>query len=206
MRYDAFSYLWPPRPEKAITADLIGFYEKRGWVAQHKLNGTCNVLAVAPDRRIVAMNRHNETHKLWTPTPASSRVFQKLPGKGWYVFTTELMHSKVPGIKDTNFIHDVLVADGAYLVGTAFSARQDMLRALFKPSGECDSHYVIDENTWLAKTHTSGFRKLYDGMERPEHEGIVMKNPAAALALCSRESANAGWQVKSRRPHKNYGF
>lgn len=204
MRFDAFSYLWPPRPEKAVPPELLGFYEKRGWVAQHKLNGTCNVLAVNPARQIVAMNRHAEQHKAWKPTEASSRAFRKLPGKGWWVFVAELMHSKVPGIKDTNFVHDVLVADGVYLIGKTMAERQAILDEVFPSGKDCGSHVVIDENTWRAKNHTGGFRKLFAGLERPEHEGIVVKNPKAVLALCGRASSNAGWQVKCRKPHKNY--
>ncbi|CAM6055322.1 unnamed protein product [Sphagnum tenellum] len=84
------------------------------------MNGTASVLAISPDRQIVAMNRHREEHKLWTPTAANIADFAKLPGKGWYVFVAELMHSKVPGIKNVNYVHDILVADGKHLTGETF--------------------------------------------------------------------------------------
>lgn len=154
------------------------------------------------------MNRHNEPHKLWAPTPASSAAFKGLPGQGWYVFVAELLHSKVKGgPRDTNYIFDVLVADGEYLVGKSFEERQAILDSIFPDSiGETVSHRIINANTWVAKLHDEDFRDLFDGLSADEDEGIVIKDPAAKLALCSRELANQTWQVKIRKKHANYSF
>lgn len=209
MRFDTYTYLWPPRPEKAAPKMMLNFYAKQGFIGQIKKNGTCNVLAVSPERKLVCMNRHNETHKLWTPTAESSAAFKTLPGKGWYVFVAELLHSKVTnGPRDTNYVHDILVADGEYLVGQTLAERQQRLRDLFLKGGEAEthSHHVVDNHTWIAKNHTQGFGKLFDSLTLDEDEGLVLKNPKAPLTLCARQSANADWQVKVRRPHKNYGF
>jgi hypothetical protein len=35
---------------------------------------------------------------------------------------------------------------------------------------------------------------------------LVLKRPNALLLPCFKEGANSGWQVKSRVPHKNYGY
>lgn len=209
MRYDGFQYLWPPRPEKAIPPALLPAMERKGWVAQAKKNGTCSIIAVSPAGEITAMNRHNEDHKLWSPTPASSAIFKNLPGKGWYVFEAELLHSKVSGgPRDTNFIHDILVADGQSLAGTTFLARQAMLRQLFLEGGEAEtaSHYVLDDHTWLAKNVVGGFKAFFAALDKPEDEGLVLKKPDAPLLPCVRASANSGWQIKCRRPHANYRF
>lgn len=208
MQYASYTYLWPPRPETAIPRSALSFYEKRGWVAQAKKNGTCNVLAVSPEKKIVAMNRHAQPHKLWSPTAASSAAFADLPGKGWYVFVAELLHSKVEGLRDTNFINDILVADGTYLVGMTFIERQSLLAKLFLKGGEAEteSHYVINDNTWLAKNRINDFDAFFASLDKPEDEGIVLKNPNAPLALCLKAASNSTWQVKSRRQHKNYSF
>lgn len=209
MRYDSFQYLWPPRPEKAFPPALLPTMEKKGWVAQAKKNGACSIIAVSPERQITAMNRHNEAHQLWSPTRASSAAFQNLPGAGWYVFEAELLHSKVRGgPRDTNFVHDILVADGASLVGANFTERQALLKALFL-SGEEDetaSHYVINANTWLAKNVRKGFGAFFRSLDKPEDEGVVLKRPEAVLNPCVRASANSAWQIKCRRPHANYRF
>jgi hypothetical protein len=210
MVFDEWTYLWPPRPEKAVSKALLQFYENQGWLAQIKLNGTCNVMAVAPDRQSVrCMSRHNDEHRAWHPSAHTADAFKKLPGDGWYVFLAELMHSKVPGIKDINYVHDVLVTDGDYLVGTALADRQALLFKLFdidpKAKGPI-SHHVIDEHTWLARPHTTNFSKLFESLTAPEYEGLVLKNPNSKLVMCSRQSSNSGWQVKCRKPLKNFGF
>ena len=204
MRYDSYSYLWPPRPVNSIQTIMLPFYERQGHVAQIKMNGTCSVIAVSPDGYLTTMTRHNEPHRAWAPTEGSSKAFRSLPGEGWYVFVAELMHSKVPGIRDINYINDILVHDGEHLTGATYSDRQQMLTALFPAQSETLSHYVVDAHTWLAKTHTGGFQSLFKGLSRPEHEGLVIKNPKAPLALCFRENGNWNWQVKIRKPTKNY--
>lgn len=208
MKYDKFAYLYPPRPEKAVPSNFLGFYRKQGWIAQVKKNGTCNVLFVSPERQITAMSRHNDDHKAWTPTEKSSAAFAKLPGKGWYVFTTEVLNNKVPGIRDTHYIFDILVADGVYLIDTTFESRQEILRDLFLTGDEEEtfSHYIINDNVWLAKIITEKFKTLFTGLTNPEDEGLVLKDPKAKLKLCSKPKDNSGWQVKCRAGHKNFGF
>ena len=208
MRYDHFEYLWPPRPENAIPRNTLAYYERKGWAATFKMNGTCNLIGVSPERKLKCMTRHNAAHKMWAPTTESSAAFQSLPGKGWFVFVAELMHSKVPGLRDLNYIHDILVADGESLEGASWTDRQALLAGLFLKGGEAEtiSHYVLDDHAWLAKNHTSGFAALFDGIDKPEHEGLVLKNPKSVLLPCSKQTTNAAWSVKCRRPHKNYAF
>lgn len=205
MRFEEWQYLWPPRPENAVARGLLGYYENQGWLAQVKMNGTCSVLAVAPDRKTIkAMSRHKDEHKLWAPGPQTAKPFQSLPGDGWYVFVAELMHSKVPGIRDINYINDILVADGEYLVGTTFAQRQEMLEKLFKVHTlkKTVSHYVIDAHTWLARNYEDDFSELFASLKDAEHEGLVLKDPFAKLAMCTRQGSNTAWQVKCRMPEK----
>lgn len=212
MKYTAFEYLWPPRPDskRAVPANGamgLSFYEKRGWVGQYKKNGTCNVIAISPDKEMIAMSRHNDEHKLWSPSDNSMAAFKNLPGKGWYVFVAELLHSKVPGIRDTNYLFDILVADGDYLIGKTFMERQHILNELFPETVRDEySHRVINDNTWIAKLIDGGFRAVFNALMAPEDEGLVLKNPKAKLELCSRPTANTSWQVKCRVAHKNFSF
>jgi hypothetical protein len=211
-----WTYLWPPRPEKAVPRSMLGFYERRGYVVQTKMNGTQNLLGVAPDRTLKCMSRHNEDHKAWKPTDASAMAFKDLPGTGWYVFVAELMHSKVPGLRDINYIHDILVSDGVSLDGQTFAARQALLWTLFghEVKEKTSTHYVIDKNTWLARNYSgikgqfdaAHFDDLYLSFNKPEIEGLVMKNPKAALQPCYHPSSNSDWQFKCRRATNKYSF
>lgn len=207
MKYNEYSYLYPPRPDKAIPRDFLSFYERQGFIGQVKKNGTCNVLAVSPKKEIICMNRHAEPHKAWVPGD-SVIPFRKLSGKGWYVFVTEVLHSKVPGIRDTQYVFDILVHDGTYLIGSTLEERLNLLQKIFLRGKEEEtySHYIITPNVWLAKTITGGFKDLFDSLNNPEDEGLVLKRPGAKLQMCSKPKANANWQVKCRKQHKNYTF
>lgn len=209
MKYDKFTYIYPPRAENAIPPALLKSYEGRGWIAQVKKNGTNSVIFSSPEKDVFAMNRHAEKHGQWDtekdPAPeATKMIFRKLPGKGWYVLNAELLHSKVSGIRNINYVHDILVEDGEYLVGTTYAERYARLLMLFlhSPVAETASHWVLDDHTWLAKNHREGFYGLYKGLTAPEDEGIVLKKMDGRLA----PRDNRGWTVKCRRPQKNFGF
>ena len=220
MKYDEYAYLWPPRPDKAIPTTSLQFYEKRGWVAQMKKNGTCTVVFVSPDGEITYKTRHNEDHKRWEPTDKSSAVFKDLPGEGWYVFVVEVLHSKTSLVKDTVYIFDIMVAESELLVGKTFTERMDLLQAIFNVRDEYNvvslgstSHYVLNSNAWLAKTITADFKSVWQVAEnaKPEEgapidEGIVLKKPDSILEVPGRQKSNSQWQVKCRISHKNYDF
>jgi hypothetical protein len=212
MKFDTYSYLWPPRPDDAISPQMLPMMERRGFQAQVKKNGTCNVIAVTPEKGIIAKNRHKEDHTLWRPDINKLSALTGLPGKGWYVFVAELMHSKVKieegGVRDTNYIHDMLVCDGEYLVGVSQVERHRMLCELFgvdklQPTY---SHWVVDQYTWIARQFTEGFKPLYDSLTAKQDEGLVLKDPKAPLALCTRQASNNKGMLKSRKGHANYTF
>jgi hypothetical protein len=207
MNYDMYSYITPPRAEVKIMEAMLNFYEKRGWFAQVKKNGTNSVIYVPPkdEGEPFAKTRHADDpdHKAWQFTPKSIAAFKEIQGKRWYVFNAELMHSKGHGFRDTNYIHDILVHDGRYLLGTSVVDRQTLLHDLFRTrilKGP-RSHYVYNDNTWIVKNHANGFRRLFGQLE-DEDEGLVLKNPEGLLV--TRD--NGSWAVKCRHPHKNFGF
>lgn len=219
--YDEYRYLWPPRPEGKIPLDMIAFYERRGWVAQVKKNGTLTVIFVRGPE-VIFKTRHNAEHKLWTPQAEHFALFQRQPtGSGgvrfpvldlpekWSVYVAELLHSKTPHIKNHLYLFDVLVKGGEDLVGATFNERQAILRSLFpaEGGGRLGARPVRGSNGLLsvATNYFDGFRAVMAGLGA-EDEGIVLKNPNAPLRACLTPDANAGWQVKCRKPHKNYSF
>lgn len=210
MRFDQFQYLWPPRPDDAVAPQMIPMLEMMGKVGQVKKNGTCSVIAIGPrradgTREFRAMNRHAEDHKAWSPVTEKTQAIRDLPGDGWYVFVAELLHSKVPGIRDINYVFDMLVEDGEYLVGKTFVEREARLQALFpKAVGETFSHRVIDEYLWIAKLIREDLFDLFHDLTAPEDEGIVLKDPDIPLKLCTRQTMNNPGMVKIRKPHKNF--
>jgi hypothetical protein len=195
MRYTGFSYITPPRAEVKIPRSLLASYQAKGWWAQTKKNGTNSVIFIGPDRKPFAYNRHGEVHKQWKFSPASAAPFAALPGTGWYVFNAELLHSKVSGgPKDTNYVHDILVADGVYLLGKTYAERYALVRSLLTPAPKL----------LLADYARENFTALFDSLTAGEDEGLVLKSPEGKLG--TRDGSGANWMVKIRKLHKNFSF
>ena len=138
MKYDEYSYLWPPRPSNAIPYDMLKFYELRKYWAQVKKNGTCTVI-FARGNEVIFKTRHNDDdHKMWSPTPEHIRFFQG--GDKWNVYCAELLHSKTPHVKNQLYIFDKIVDEGVHLVGTKFEERQLILQSQWVDDLEKEHH------------------------------------------------------------------
>jgi hypothetical protein len=208
MIFNAFQYLWPPRPKKAIPPNLLKYYEDQKWIAQYKKNGTCTVLYIDPNKKMIVKTRHNTEHKAWHPSKEFAEQFSALPGEGWYVFAGELLHNKTPLIKDTLYLFDALVDNGEYLIGTTLKERIARLHDIFPKQARSINrgYYVSMPKLWIAETIKSNFLKVYKNLTFSEDEGLVLKDPNARLNLCSKADSNAAWQIKCRLPTKNHTF
>lgn len=206
--YNEFKFLYPPRPDFVLTFDRIAYYESDGWVGQYKKNGTCTIIAMSPDGEFHAMNRHAEQHKAWFLTKHIKDVLSGLlPHDGWTVLCAEIMHSKTPTIKDTIYVHDVIVHNSKQLVGSTFGERQKLLMELLPGGVENYSHFEIDPKVWRAKLLTKDILNAFHSIVDPKiDEGIVMKKLTGKLKPCIKADSNCSWSAKVRYPHKNYQF
>lgn len=203
-----YENLRPPRADSAIPPASIKHFERRGWIAQVKKNGTNNVIVVDPQKRVTAHNRMGEPHKSWSFTDETSTFFRNLPGDGHWVLNAELIHAKVKGIRNVNYVHDVLVANGRELWGTTFEYRQKVLMSVsggsHNPSSLFATHDVIDDHTWVAVNYVEELSDLYWSLTEPEDEGIVLKSPHGIYL--QGDSRHAPWMVKCRKTTKNFCF
>lgn len=184
-------FLYPPRPERAVPRDLIPLFENMNWIVQlKKKNGTCSVMDVDKSGDTTFWNRHNELHKAWTAPGNIREYFSQFRNS---IIVGELLHNKHRKYKNIIYIFDVLVLNGNDLVGTKLKDRLTMIQNFPKADG-----------IWIAKTYTKGFLNLFDNLSDEIDEGIVMKNPNAPLKFCFKDGLNADWQVKCRKPTKNY--
>jgi hypothetical protein len=202
--FNDYSYLWPPRPKKAIPEALLTFYENRGFWAQVKKNGTCTVI-FARGRDVIFKTRHNDDHKMWSPTPEHVRFFQG--NSNWNVYVAELIHSKTPTVKNQLYLFDKIVDEGVHLVGTTFEERQLILQSQWEGNLEPDKHQTrITDYISVAENIGDRFAEVFTSLKNPEDEGLVLKNPTAKLQACMKQTANENWQVKCRISTKNYSF
>ena len=209
-RYDSFKYLYPPRPEFILSYDRISFYERMGWFGQYKKNGTCTILALSPSGDFTAMTRHAEAHKQWEMNASLKKSLRSiLPQGEWIVLVSELLHNKTVSIKNTLYIHDILVYNSEYLLGSTLKSRQVILDKILPYHDEEYSHYVLDPNNklWRAKNFTKDILKQFQSITDPKiDEGIVLKDPTGKLSLCDKPDSNKSWQAKVRYATKNYSF
>lgn len=205
MKYDKLQYLYPPRPEFTITSDILPKIEARKWIAQYKKNGTNCIIFKDPNGKIVYYNRHKGLQK-WDVPSEVNEAFNEILVGGWFVVVAELLHSKHKFFKNILYIHDILVNDGEYLIGTTYADRYAILSKLFHSNVEALSHYVITKHIWLAKNHKSNFEGLFKGIVDPTmDEGLVLKDPNSKLTFCTKVESNSSGQIKCRHRTKCYG-
>ena len=203
MDYKEYNYLYPPRPENKIPRGMLSFYEKRGYWAQVKKNGTCTVI-FAKGNTVIFKTRHADDHKQWSPTPEHIRFFQG--SDNWNVYCAELLHNKTTHIKNQLYIFDKIVDDGIHLVGTTFEDRQLILQSQWEGDFEEKSHQTrVHDYISVAENLVGDFDVVFDEL-LPEDEGLVIKNPNGILEPCFKDTSNNRWQVKCRIPTKNYSF
>lgn len=183
--------IFPPRPTQAIAPGMIPFYEERGYVGQLKMNGTCLVIPVANDK-CRFFNRHGSLVN-WTPPSDIVEYFQKFDDS---IFIGELLHHKHPSVKNTVYLFDIIQFAGTSLVGMALAERLQLLHNM-----PADNPKII-----LAETLRENFSEIFGSLTKPTEEGMVLKDPKSKLEPCQRATANTTWQVKCRKPTKNYSF
>jgi len=198
MKYTDYTFLFPPRPENIIMPGMLVVFEKQKYVCQIKKNGTGSILAVSPEKRFFFKTRHGEDHKQWIVPNEVKEPFYSLPDR-WYYFCFELMHSKTKNVKNTMYIHDLLVANNNYLTGVKYIDRYNLLHSLFKVKNSLPQYDEITDKVTIANNYNIGFEKIFRSLNTPEDEGLVLKDPQAELSLCIKESSNSSWMTKCRR-------
>ena len=210
MKYTKYTTLYPPRPEAAIPPQMLNFYEKKGWWAQYKKNGTNTVIWIPPNKKIIYKNRHGEAHRAWSmPDFIREQLALLFPEKKWFVLCAELMHSKTKQFKDILYLHDMLVWKGEFLLGSTFRERQEIMDERLITNVETHSHYVCDDlgKIWYAKRFEENFQGIWRSIKDPKvDEGLVLKDPEGKLRACLTEKENSSWLAKCRHGHKNYNF
>lgn len=210
MKFTEWNYMFPPRPDSAIPPSMLGYYEKREWLAQYKKNGTCTIIGISPEKEFIAMNRHADFHKTWQLTDHIKEELARLfKEKKWFVLCAEIMHLKGPAIKDTIYIHDMLVWKSEFLFDSTFLERAQMLDERLITNVESQSHYVCDSEgkIWFAKRFDKDFKGVFSSIKNTKiDEGLVLKDPEGKLRFCDSPDANSYWQVKCRHKSKGYAF
>jgi ATP-dependent DNA ligase len=207
--YDSFKYIYPPRPATKAPPSGLKTYERMGFIAQPKLNGSCGVLFL-DGKSARLMGRHNNA---FAREILRKDDLQRLHrGAGYMVITGEYMNKSQKDGKGKPFngfvIFDILVHNGKHLLGSTFMERQALLETLF-PSGNSFDDYIdeVGPSAYRVRNITSNLTDAWNRIIKTEmYEGFVLKRPDGILENGFREANNVGWQLKIRKPTKNYKY
>ena len=206
--YNAPSYIYPPRPEVKAPPSVLGTYEKMGFIAQPKLNGSCAVLFL-DGASSKMMGRHNNTFAREILNPENLKRLHR--GGGWMVLVGEDMNKSQKDGKGKTFdgfvIFDILVHNGKHLLGTTFLERQKLLDTLYPGTSFDDFIDTVGPSAYRVKNITGKFSEIWPRMTKIQmYEGWVLKRPDGVLEHGFREKNNTRWMVKVRKATKNYKY
>jgi ATP-dependent DNA ligase len=211
-------FVFPPRPHTEIPPTHLSSYDNGQWVAQFKYNGTRTQIHIRSDRSIRDFERRGKPHSAYLMGHGMKRDLLSLDiavalEDGGVVLDGEVLHSKTKTLKDTIVLYDVLWWKGKYLYGTTVKQRLELLDSICRRPTKMDVNgraLMVTPTLWMAPTFTTDFvSKFTEALDDDAREGLVLKllnAPLKNLGGGSPESNDVTWQVKCRKPHKNYQF
>jgi len=207
---ETFKYIFPPRPATKSTPSSLKTYERMGFIAQPKLNGSCGVLFLKSSTEAKLMGRHKNTFARETLSKEDLGSLHR--GSGFTVLVGEYLNKSKKGFNGKPMIgfvvFDILVHNGKHLINSTFQERQDLLDSLYSPIGSFDDYvYPIGPSTYRVKNFVNNFDNTWKSIVNIDvYEGFVLKRPDGKLDNGLRESNNTGWQLKIRKPTLNYKY
>lgn len=182
--------LYPPNHNKIKELSL-----DKNWIAEIKKNGD-RLCLIKHDNNFFFYNRHKQILK-YSP---SSQLLQELYSLNIPNDTQldgELLHNKTKHIKNTIFFYDIISWNNKQC-NISFKERRQTLINLINPQLKC---------IHLIKQYSNNFIELFNKViKQNENEGLVLKNLNGKIQFNFNKSPDVVWQIKIRRPHKNYKF
>lgn len=209
---DDFKVIYPPRPKSKVLYTQLPTFEKFGeWCVQRKFNGTRTLVHISPGRNVNFINCHGEKHKRWNPpNDLHSQILSLDLESKEYWLDCELLHEKTsnPNYKNKLVLFDVL-CHGKYLFRSLnLQKRLELLSQICKSPKIVDHIALkVSNNILMAETFYDNFLQRYKEMlQFDEIEGVVLKKYTSVLDNDGRKPYDVSWQVRCRKPHKNYSF
>jgi len=205
-------FIFPPRPVGKTHPRRLPRYQKAPWIAQRKFNGTRNLIHIV-DGDVICWMRKGEPHKQWEMSDDVKRQILDLNlTEDEYWLDSELLHHKTTDqhYKNRIVLFDVLHA-GKYLFRSlTLLERYELLANLCGNPTERESKHglalVASENLWLAENiqpvdFVDEFKRHLD---KDQIEGLVLKDSTSTIDNFGNKYYEVAWQVRCRKPTKNY--
>lgn len=191
--------IYPPRPKHLILEKSLPSQEGKDFVAQPKLNGSNCVLFVTANS-YTAYNRHKELMSKQPIIP----ILELTKGDEM-ILNGEWLNKNQEPLNNAFCVFDILNYKGVSLVGMDYTTRLAILDAIFGTTNTEGYLTNVLGNIYRVNTYTKNFHQLYQELSKiPLIEGLVLKRKTAKLESGWSENNNSGWQLKIRKPNKNY--
>jgi hypothetical protein len=211
MKYDKFSYIFPPRPETALPPKLISQFDNGEYYAQPKLNGSCMVLFInGTTKEVIVKNRHQDSFSRMTLD--LKELAELNNDKGWMVLVGEYLNKGQTDHSEKKFndkfvIFDILVKNNIYLIGKSFKERLQLIDELFPGKNSNGFIKEVSNNVFVVNSFTDSFNEKYEELTKAQlYEGLVLKRATSKLEVGYKEKNNTTGMLKFRKEHKNYKF
>lgn len=207
--------LYPPRPSGRMQPIDLSMYEKSGkWIVQRKFNGTRTLIHVF-GQHVCLQSRHGGPHKQFQLSSQLKKeiLSLNLDSSLEYWLDGEILDAKTknPQYKDKIVLFDVLQC-GEYLFGAPnLLARYDILKDICRNPQELEPSLGIalkvSDNIWLSQNFNEKFvDRFKDFIRCDEIEGLVLKKKDSVIDNIGAKEYEITWQIRCRKPTKNYGF
>jgi hypothetical protein len=215
MFYHEYKFIFPPRTDiKTDPKVLINPDHFKGYIAQPKMNGDCMEIATNGIEFHIR-HRDGSLFKKNIAMTEKLKQFMKYVEKGkWMVIVGEHMIKSKMGSDGKPFnekfiIHDILVHDSNWLVGTTYKERIELLDSIF------GKFHTLQEK-WLWATDSVDIFRVKSYYDEKEfyniykeviqvdmYEGFVLKKAEQKLLPAFSMSNNKMGICKIRKPTKN---
>lgn len=204
-------YIYPPRPRSVLLPQQLSDEEKKGcWIWQHKFNGDrcVAIIEVGKSRTVTLCNRHGKFHprdKFPKLRKELSTANLFLP-EGTHYLDGELLAAPA---SETLVLFDVLQVS-KYLIGQTLERRLELLHEICgHPTEPCNQQIALEvsDRIWLSRNGDQNFVEHFREYESsPMIEGLVLKRKGSTLDSWGRSEYEVDWQIRCRKPSKNYRF
>jgi hypothetical protein len=212
MKYEKYSYIFPPRPKNAINPEELNSWDNHSLIGQPKLNGS-NCTIYTNGTQSIVMNRHNSRLSGFNLSQSEINSLFRGSNSKWLVLNGEYLNKSKKDETGSDFNHkfvifDILVYNSDYLVGRTFEERIKILDELYGTNKSEKSYlYSINENTYRVKSYENGFSSLFEDLTPIDViEGLVLKRKNAKLEAGNSENNNTKSQIKARKKCNSYKY
>lgn len=196
-------YVYPPRPKSKIKPDQLPFMESQGvYLWQPKFDGD-RCVAALDDHKALLSNRHGRWHSPHTfPEIRSELLDLKVPN-GTHYLDGELIKHQGQAVL---VLFDVLQWV-KYLTGKSQTERLEILDDLGGDPHESLPVNRISDHLWVSHHGLSNFcDRFSDFIKNPLLEGLMLRLASSTLSNWGSCEYEVDWQIRCRRPNKNYRF